>query len=188
MMEEEENRVTYAWAQAPDLPAVLALLATGNLPTEGVDTILPTVLVAREGERLIGCAGLEVYGTVALLRSVAVHPVHRGRQLGQYLIQAILDHARHLGIHEVYLLTETASEYFPRFGFRLIDPNRAVTAASNPMTHLKPQMNVVEWVRCVNNVLEDRQNILPFPSSSGMLQRDDRLSWHDHSCVFPKGR
>ena len=127
-MEEKENSMMCAWAQAPDLPAVLALLETGNLPTEGVDTILPTMLVARERGMPTGCAGLEVYGTVALLRSVAVHPAYRGRQLGQQLVQAILDHARSLGIHDVYLLTETASEYFPRLGFRLIDRSAVAPA------------------------------------------------------------
>jgi amino-acid N-acetyltransferase len=128
MMEAKENTVTHAWAHNSDLPAIRALLETGNLPTEGVDTILATVLVAREGERLIGCAGLEVYETVALLRSVAVHPAYRSQHLGQQLVQALLDCARRLRIHEVYLLTETAVEYFPRFGFRLIGRGAVASA------------------------------------------------------------
>jgi N-acetylglutamate synthase-like GNAT family acetyltransferase len=120
MMDDKENTGALAWAQEAALPAVLTLLETCALPTEGVDAVLTTMLVAYEGERLIGCAALEVYGTVALLRSVAIHPAYRSRMLGQHLVQTILDHARSLRIREVYLLTETASEYFPRFGFRLI--------------------------------------------------------------------
>jgi len=37
------------------------------------------------------------------------------------LVEAALAQARRRGIQEVYLLTETASNYCPRFGFRLID-------------------------------------------------------------------
>lgn len=54
-----------------DLPQVLTLLQWCGLPQEGLDTLLPTIIVAREAERVVGCAALEVYETVALLRSVA---------------------------------------------------------------------------------------------------------------------
>ncbi len=127
-MDEKENMRALAWARETDLPAILTLLNVCILPTEGVDAVLPTMLVASEGEYLIGCAALEMYGTVALLRSVAIHPAQRSRMLGQQLVQTILDHARSLRIHEVYLLTETASEYFPRFGFRLIDRSAVAPA------------------------------------------------------------
>lgn len=127
-MDDKENTGALVWAQETDLPEVLTLLRACALPTEGVDAVLQTMLVAHEEKHLIGCAGLEVSGTVALLRSVAIHPAHRSRMLGQHLVQAILDHARSLRIHVVYLLTETASEYFPRFGFRVIERSAVAPA------------------------------------------------------------
>jgi amino-acid N-acetyltransferase len=65
----------------------------------------------------VGSAGLECYGTVALLRSVAVAPHLRGNRLGERLILAALDLAGEHGIEVVYLLTATAQGFFPRFGF-----------------------------------------------------------------------
>jgi L-amino acid N-acyltransferase YncA len=107
-------------ARHSELASVLALLANVGLPHEGLAEVLPTTIVAREAGRVIGCAALEVHGTAALLRSVAIDPAHRSRGLGRQLVQERLEEARRRGIQEVYLLTETAHDYFSRFGFRLI--------------------------------------------------------------------
>ncbi len=109
---------TIAPANATDLPAIHALLRTSALPLDGVDAHLATTLAAREGERVVGCAAIEPYDGAALLRSVAVAPDHRGTGLGSRLTRAALDLARARGARTVYLLTTTAEDYFPRFGFR----------------------------------------------------------------------
>jgi amino-acid N-acetyltransferase len=110
--------VEIAPAQATDIPSLFALLDYCGLPTAGLDAHLDTTLVARDTDKhLVGSAGLELYGTVALLRSVAVAPHLRGKRLGERLVLAALDLARQRGIDEVYLLTETARDFFPRFGF-----------------------------------------------------------------------
>jgi amino-acid N-acetyltransferase len=103
-----------------DLPALFALLEDSGLPTVGLSAHLATTLVARDGERLVGSAALELYGTDALLRSVAVAAPLRGQGLGERLIHAALDLARLHGVQQVYLLTETAQHFFLRFGFRPI--------------------------------------------------------------------
>ncbi len=108
-------------AKAADLPAVLALLEASGLPQEGLADHFATALVARRDGSVVGSAALEVYGSTALLRSVAVAASLRGRGLGQRLARAALDLARQRGVSEVYLLTETASAYFPRFGFAPIE-------------------------------------------------------------------
>jgi len=82
--------IEIAPAQAADLPALRALLTYCGLPTAGVDAHLGTMLVARDGQHLVGSAGLECYGTVALLRSVAVAPHLRGKRLGEQLVLAAL--------------------------------------------------------------------------------------------------
>jgi amino-acid N-acetyltransferase len=107
-------------AHADDIPAVLTLLEESELPVEGLDALLGAMLVARKDQGVVGSAALELYGGVALLRSVAVAPSLRGQQLGKRLVEAALDLARLHNIEIVYLLTETAQSFFPRFGFRPI--------------------------------------------------------------------
>jgi amino-acid N-acetyltransferase len=104
-----------------ELPAVLALLQRAGLPPDGLEGHQERLLVARWEGRPVGCAGLELYGASALLRSVAVEADWRGRGLGIELTRAALELARRRDVRRVYLLTETAGEFFPRFGFRSIE-------------------------------------------------------------------
>lgn len=105
-------------AQSPDLPAIFDLLERTKLPRAGLEQHVATTLVAWEGARIVGSAALELYGTAALLRSVAVTAERRGQGLGQALTVAALELARRRAVTTVYLLTETAAQFFPRFGFR----------------------------------------------------------------------
>lgn len=105
-------------AQPADLPAILALLERAHLPTMDIQEHLNTTLVARTAGGVVGSAALEIYGSLALLRSVAVDPAAQGQGLGQQLTQAALRLAQQRGMTQVYLLTETAADFFPRFGFQ----------------------------------------------------------------------
>lgn len=107
-------------AAPADLAAVFALLDANGLPRAGLDEHLATTLVARDQGRLVGCAALELYGRAALLRSVAVAAPLRGRGVGQALTSAALALARGRGVQTVYLLTETAAQFFPKFGFEVV--------------------------------------------------------------------
>ena len=107
-------------AAARDLPEIRALLQRLQLPLAGVDEHLPTMLVAREGEQIVGTAGLELYAGGALLRSVAVEPSWQGRHLGHQLTEAALQLATINGANAVFLLTTTAERFFPQFGFEQI--------------------------------------------------------------------
>ena len=103
-----------------DLPAVRALLERLHLPLAGVGEHLPTTLVAREGEQIIGTAALEMYSDGALLRSVGVEPRRQGSRLGRQLTDAALQLAASRGARTVFLLTTTAERFFPKFGFEQI--------------------------------------------------------------------
>jgi amino-acid N-acetyltransferase len=107
-------------ATPPDLPAIFDLLDRSKLPRDGVGDHIATTLVAKDDRHLVGTAALELYGESALLRSVAVAAEQRGRGLGQALTSAALDLALRRGVRTVYLLTETAADFFPKFGFRPI--------------------------------------------------------------------
>ena len=110
-------------AGAEDLAAVRALVAGSGLPLDGLDACLDTLLVARDEARVAGCAALEVHGAYGLLRSVAVMPGARGRGVGQLVTAEAVALARRLGLRAVFLLTETASGFFPRAGFHAIPRN-----------------------------------------------------------------
>jgi amino-acid N-acetyltransferase len=104
-------------AGASDLDDIKHLLELCKLPVEDIENHVSTALVARRGEVLIGCAAVEIYEESGLLRSVAVHPDLENQGLGEQLVMSCLDLARRNRLKHVYLLTETAAGYFPRFGF-----------------------------------------------------------------------
>jgi len=104
-----------------DLAAVERLLAAAGLPLDGVAAALPSFVVAEADGAIVGVAGLEVCGDNALLRSVAVAPEWRGRRLGRALVEHVIADAEARGIPALYLLTTTAEDYFPSFGFVRMD-------------------------------------------------------------------
>lgn len=105
-------------AKPDDVPSIAQLLAACNLPDAKFSDHLHYFLVTEIGEELSSVVGLECYGQVALLRSVAVHPEYRSLGLAQELVRQVLDNAYAQGVQNVFLLTTTADEYFLRFGFQ----------------------------------------------------------------------
>ena len=108
-------------ATPSDLPDVLDLLNECALPVAGVEDHIGTFIVARDGDRLVGCGGAEAYQFAALIRSIAVAEDHRGSGLGRRLVRELLDRLSSRGLREFYLLTTTAEDYFKRRGFKVID-------------------------------------------------------------------
>jgi amino-acid N-acetyltransferase len=109
--------VAIGTARPHDEPAILALLNASGLPLDGAADCLSSAFVAREGERIVGVAALEIYADGGLLRSMAVASSARGRGIGQALTTAVLDLAAIQDLPAVYLLTTTAEGFFPKFGF-----------------------------------------------------------------------
>jgi amino-acid N-acetyltransferase len=101
-----------------DLEAVERLLLESNLPIEGVAENFANFLIAENETGIAGAIGLERRGSVALLRSAVIAPEHRGGGIGRRLVEELLSRAAAAGIQNIYLLTTTAEEYFPRFGFK----------------------------------------------------------------------
>ncbi|MCU0626255.1 MAG: bifunctional GNAT family N-acetyltransferase/arsenate reductase [Gemmatimonadaceae bacterium] len=114
-------------ATLDDRPALEALLRRAALPLEGVADILARapddVIVAAHRDAvdpahaLAGAAALEVRGEAALLRSVAVDVGLRATGLGSALVRDRMRSAVRRGLREAWLLTTTAADWFPRFGF-----------------------------------------------------------------------
>jgi amino-acid N-acetyltransferase len=104
-----------------DGPAIEALLADAGLPLDGAAAAFAHGIVARDGDRLAGAAAVEIYGSAGLLRSVVVDASNRGTGLGRQLVAAAEEEARGEGVSDLYLLTETATEWFPRLGYEPVD-------------------------------------------------------------------
>ena len=112
-----------------DLPAIRALLADAGLPTADLAAApWADFWGCRAGEDLAGVIGLEAYGTVVLLRSLAVAPDWRGRGLGSALLAHAEQAARQRGLAALYLLTTTAEAFFARRGYARI-PREAAPPA-----------------------------------------------------------
>jgi len=73
--------------------------------------------------RVAGCAGIEIYGEAAVLRSVVVAPELRGSGEGDHLVRTALDYARERGAKRVYLFTMHAAPFFARYGFAPVTTN-----------------------------------------------------------------
>jgi amino-acid N-acetyltransferase len=106
-------------AEPQDLPAVLALLSEASLPADGVAEHFRSFFVADDGGRIVACAGLELRGDAALLRSLAVAADVRGTGLGAAVIRRTLLEA-HDRARGIYALTTTAEGYLSRFGFERV--------------------------------------------------------------------
>ena len=122
------NKVSLRQAGKTDWPAIQALLVANHLPVDGAQAHLSAFVVAVAGSEIVGMAGAEVYGEVALLRSVAVASGLHRQGIGVSLVGRLLREAKRRGIREVYLLTATAADFFPRFGFTRMPRQRAPRA------------------------------------------------------------
>ena len=105
-------------ATASDLEAVKGLLRGARLPLDGLEEQFGDgYAIAECGGAAIGAEGIEVHGDAGLLRSAVVDAAWRGNGVGDALTQDRLAWAARHGLREVWLLTTTAADYFPRFGF-----------------------------------------------------------------------
>lgn len=112
-------------AAAQDMIAIRALLECSGLPTSDLDSVRPDFAVIREDGQVIAAGALQRFGSSALLRSVVVAPDRRDRGLGQTVVSELERLARTARVDQLVLLTQTASEFFARQGYRLIERSSA---------------------------------------------------------------
>ncbi len=75
-----------------------------------------------------GVVGVELYGDVALLRSLAVDERARGKGCGRRLVQEAERYAARSGVKRVYLLTTTAERFFQTLGYAKVERESAPDA------------------------------------------------------------
>src|SRR5258706_1606650 len=110
-----------------DLDAIRTLLAQNGLHFSDINAVLLNDFVVAEdvGGALAGSVGLEQFGRNALLGSLGVARNARNGGLGCELRAHAEDLARKSGVSELWLLTTTASEFFGRAGYLLMDRSNA---------------------------------------------------------------
>lgn len=100
------------------------LLEQNNLPYQDIEDENVEVFALTYNSSLIGTIGLEAYGNIALLRSMATDKKYRDQGYGKYLFDEIIKHCKSKNINELYLLTCTADKYFKKLGFKQIFRDR----------------------------------------------------------------
>jgi amino-acid N-acetyltransferase len=141
-------------ASAEDLGTVQALLDASGLPSADVAEHFKHFVVARDGDWLVGVAGMEQYGEAALLRSVCVAEGARGTGLGRALCDEMERRAAARGVGALYLLTTTAQAFFEARHFDVIDRAEApeVIRGTAEFRSLCPATAI-----CMRKRLEPRQ-------------------------------
>lgn len=101
--------------------AVLDLLDEAKLPTKDLtkEKMKNFMIAKAKDGSIIGVVGVEIYRGSGLLRSLAVHPAHRGTGLGSLLTRKIESFASRKGIKTLYLLTMTAADFFTKIGYEV---------------------------------------------------------------------
>ena len=112
-----DTTISLRAAQDADFDAVTGLLKAHDLPLDGVAPPLRGFLVAEADGMVVGTIGLERYADFGLLRSAAVDEGHRRSGVGRRLVERLLADAATDRVKAIYLLTTTAENYFPMFGF-----------------------------------------------------------------------
>lgn len=108
-------------ATAQDVTRIAALLEANDLPTADLADSRPEFLILEQEAALVGVGGLELFGEVALLRSVAVARDRQKTGLGSRLLGELERHAAQRGIRDLVLLTQTAERFFARRGYQPIE-------------------------------------------------------------------
>lgn len=99
----------------------LDLLRFYELPTTDINDKNVTLWSAEEETSLLGLVGLEMSGETGLLRSLAVLPEHQGKGVARHLCNLVFKHAEDNAVAKLFLLTETAPDFFRQLGFAEID-------------------------------------------------------------------
>ncbi|HKJ52616.1 MAG TPA: arsenic resistance N-acetyltransferase ArsN2 [Gammaproteobacteria bacterium] len=112
------------------LPQLEALLAANALPASDCAEQSENFYGIFDRDRLVAAGGLQPAGEYFLLRSLVVDPACRGRGLARLLSEFLLDRAEAEAGIAVYLLTESALEYFIRLGFETAEREQVPEAVS----------------------------------------------------------
>lgn len=108
-------------AKKEDLPLIKDLLIKENLPVSDIVLDIIHIFLFYENKSLVGITGLENFKKHGLLRSVVTVDAYKGKGKGKTMCKLTMEKASEMGVKEMYLLTETAENFFKTLGFETID-------------------------------------------------------------------
>ncbi|MFE4107904.1 arsenic resistance N-acetyltransferase ArsN2 [Almyronema epifaneia] len=143
-------------AHPVDEASIKQLLSEAALPhTDLKPHHLSHFIVAKSHieQHVIGVVGVECYGQVGLLRSLAISQPHRRQNLGKRLVEKIEAYAQQQGVKTLYLLTTTAADYFRQLGYHNCDRQQVppAIAETTEFRHFCP-----DSAACLVKALDDR--------------------------------
>jgi amino-acid N-acetyltransferase len=121
--------------------SIVTLLQSGHLPVEDLPADLDNFFIALDNDNVVGAGGLEKYNNCGLLRSLVVNKDYRNEKIAGKLVRQLEERAKDLGVDCIYLLTETAPDYFTRKGYEKIKREEvpADLLSSSEFNHVCPQ-------------------------------------------------
>lgn len=120
--------------QTSDLDSLATILRGCQLPAVDSQSAENHVFFGYYDENtLLACVGVELYGEVALLRSLAVSAPHRNHGIASQMVVHAENFCKSKGVTLVYLLTTNADIYFSKLGYSEVardQTNDAIKATS----------------------------------------------------------
>jgi UDP-N-acetylmuramate: L-alanyl-gamma-D-glutamyl-meso-diaminopimelate ligase len=125
-------------ARPEDVPAIRELLDAQGLQPPSDDGYRDYFVCLNE-TGFVGCVAIVIYGEDSVLCSLAVKPAARGQGYGWMLADVAINQARWRGVRRIYLITESASDFFAaKFGFRIVDRSTLSKQVSAHETFARP--------------------------------------------------
>lgn len=146
MMETAPLTMTWQPIKTTDaLKQAKEFLAASGLPYEDLEVKTALILGGFDQAEWVATAALEPHGDDWLLRSVAVVRRLRGRGIGKAGVRQLLEGPEVRSGKGVYLLTETARDFFVQLGFQEIPRSQVpeAIAKSREFSTVCPQSAVL---------------------------------------------
>ena len=102
-----------------------SLLITNGLPVSDLEETNVKLWGVIINNQLIATVGGEIYDKELLLRSLSVASAYRGQGLARVFCEHIFNYALKINIKDIYLLTETATDYFFNLDFTEVPRHKA---------------------------------------------------------------
>lgn len=143
-------------AASREIDEITGFLRDCDLTVSGLDAPSTRLWTLREpaAGKMIALTGFELSsdGADALIRSVAVHPEHRGHRLGHRLAQFAVDEARCAGASRAWLFSRRSGGFWQKLGFTSTDVQDLASALESThqvklFTQTGQLLNEVAWTR-----------------------------------------
>lgn len=118
---QRKTVVEYKMASEEDVDSILILLKTNQLPISDLGQGHRMFFVAYASSKVIACVAIEDYKTDGILRSLAVDTDFQKQGIGQKLLTEAETWALNNGLKCLYLLTNTASDFFLKQNWQPIE-------------------------------------------------------------------